>query len=169
MEVRTVSCHRDPSVHGVARGVSFPWDTAKHALEDVQERFDGVVDGFDCFWLFAHYQHGFPELALRDPGVDCGVVLWLDLAEEWIDLRVRDRSWASGCNLAFLVPDSVSDIMQSPCNVGQRMQIDCRKSGNAVVTSGNGKRLSACPMCPRKIRMPNQVETILSGGFNDAD
>jgi hypothetical protein len=46
---------------------------------------------------------------------------------------------------------------------------DCRKSGNAVVTSGGGKRLSAGQMCACKIRLPNPVENILSGGFNDAE
>jgi len=40
---------------------------------------------------------------------------------------------------------------------------------DAMVTSGDGKRLNACQMCARKIQMPNQVENILSGGFNHAD
>jgi hypothetical protein len=60
--------------------------------------------------------------------------------------------------------------MRSPCDAGQqKVQIECRKSENAVVTSGNGERLSACQMCAYKIRMPNRDENILSGGFNDAD
>jgi hypothetical protein len=44
-----------------------------------------------------------------------------------------------------------------------------RKSGNAVVTSPKWERLSACQMCVYKILMHNQVENILSGGFNHAD
>ena len=49
------------------------------------------------------------------------------------------------------------------------MRKDSRKSGNAVVTSANWGRLSACQMAAYKIRMHNPVENILSGGFNHAD
>src|ERR1700730_12827910 len=103
MEIRAVSGDCNRSVHGVARGVSFPRDTAKHAFDDVQERFGGMVAGLGFFWLFETYHFEFPELALRDPCVDCGVVLWLDLAEERIHLRIRNCSWAGGRNLAFHV------------------------------------------------------------------
>lgn len=114
MEVHAVPGDRDPSLYGMARGVSFSRDTSEHAFEDIEERFGGVVDGLDSFRLFAHYQHGFPELALRNSGFDRGSLLWLDVEEKRIDLRIGDRSCVSGRDLAFLVPDLVNDIMQNP-------------------------------------------------------
>src|SRR5258708_24703937 len=77
MEVHAIPGDRDPSLHGVARGVSFPRDTAEHTFEDIEERFGGLVDGFDSFWLFAHYQHRPPQFALRNSGSDHGVFLSL--------------------------------------------------------------------------------------------
>ena len=108
MEVTAIAGDRDPLLHGVARGVSFPRRAAKHAFAVVQERFGRVVDGVDPFWFFAYYQHGLSELAVRDPGVDCRVFLWLDVAEEWVYLRVGNRSCAGGCYLAFSVPGFVT-------------------------------------------------------------
>src|SRR6266481_4783361 len=144
MEVHAVPGDRDPSLHGVARGVSFPRDTAEHAFEDVEERFGGMVDGFDSFWLFAHYQHGLPELALRNSGVDRGFFLWLDLEEKRVNLCLGDCSCAGGRNLAFLVPNGVNDIMQSPA-VSDR---GCGKTPEKAERGGDFRQVGASKCMP---------------------
>src|SRR5260370_33417173 len=99
MEVHAIPGDHNPSFHGVARGGSFPRDTAEHAFEDIEERFGGLVDGFDSFWLFAHYQHGLPGLALRNFCVDRRFFLWLDLEEKGVKSWLGDCLCCGGSNL----------------------------------------------------------------------
>ena len=65
------------------------------------------MDGFGVVRALAYHQHGIPKLALRDFGVDSGVVLWVDLAEDGVDFRFGDCTCLGGWALALLVSDFV--------------------------------------------------------------
>jgi hypothetical protein len=115
-----------------------------------------MVDGVDSLWVFAYYQHGLSELAVRNPGVDCRVFLWLDVAEEWVYLRVGNRSCAGGCYLAFSVPGFVTggyghDVAGyynwrlSANEIGSPVRPE--KNGNRMVTSVYPERLSQYQKC----------------------
>jgi len=64
-----------------------------------------MVDSVNAFWLLAHYEPGVSELALRDSGFDCRTLLWMDLAQDWLDFCVSHRACIGGRDLAFLVQD----------------------------------------------------------------
>ena len=67
-----------------------------------------MVDRFGSVRLFAHYEHGISQLAVRDPGLHCRDLLWLDLAEEQFDICFGDRSRAGRYDLAFFLQDGLS-------------------------------------------------------------
>ena len=66
-----------------------------------------MVDGFGVFWIFAHYEYGISELAIRDSGDDCGIILWMDVEEDGIDVRVGTGACRGGCGLALFVSDGM--------------------------------------------------------------
>jgi hypothetical protein len=63
------------------------------------------VDGVGPVWVFAHYESGISQLALRNSGVDCGDFLWLDLAKNGVDFCVGDCARVGGRHMALLVQD----------------------------------------------------------------
>jgi len=95
--------------HGLAGGVIVSRVAAKRAGAIDQERSRRLVDGLSLIWFLAHHQHGLPELAVRAPGVDCGLVLWLDLAQDRIDFRLRHRARVGRCAVALPVPHVVKE------------------------------------------------------------
>ena len=93
--------------HGVARGVSVSRVAAKHAATNDEKRTCGLGAGFGCVWVLAYHEHGLSELAVCGFGVDRRDVLWMDVAEDGVDVCVGDRACAGGCALAFSVSDAV--------------------------------------------------------------
>src|ERR1700685_3157406 len=67
-----------------------------------------MVDGVGAVWVLAHHKSGISQLAIRDSGVHCGDFLWVDMAENGVDLRVGYCARIGGCDLALLVPNRVS-------------------------------------------------------------
>jgi hypothetical protein len=98
----------DTLFHGMAGGVFVSRAAAKHAAADDEERNRGLGAGFRSVWVLAHYEHGVSELAVCDFGIDRRIVLWVDVAEDGIDVCVGDCACAGGCALAFPVSDAVS-------------------------------------------------------------
>src|SRR6202040_2296179 len=86
-----------PVLHGVARRIPVSRSAAKYACPIDQERSRGLVDGVGFVRFLAYHQHGLPELALRAPGVDRRAVLWMDLAQDRVDLRFCDRARPCRC------------------------------------------------------------------------
>jgi len=68
-----------------------------------------MVDGVCAFRIFAHHKSRVSQLAVRDFGDDCGIILWVDVAENWFHLRLGIGACRRGCGVAFLLQDTVSD------------------------------------------------------------
>ncbi len=59
--------------YGLAGGAIVSRVVAKHSFAGVEERFGGVVDGVGAVRVFAHYELGISELAVRHPRVHAGI------------------------------------------------------------------------------------------------
>ena len=74
-----------------------------------EKRDGGLVDGVGVVRVLAYYEYAFPKLALCDPGVDCRVVLWMDLAQDGVYLCFGNGARAGRCDLALPVSDFVKE------------------------------------------------------------
>jgi hypothetical protein len=97
----------DSIFDGLAGGVVVSRVAAEFSGAGVEERVCGVVDGVDVVWAFAYYEFGISELAVRDSGCDCGVVLWVDVEEDGINFCFCPGTCGGGCYVAFFVSDDV--------------------------------------------------------------
>jgi len=95
------------AIDGVAGGVAVSRVVAEFSGADLEERVCGVVDGVDAIWAFAYYESEVSELAVCDSGGDCGLVLWVDVAEDGIDFCVGNCACGGGYYVAFFVSDDV--------------------------------------------------------------
>jgi hypothetical protein len=106
-----------------------------------------MVDRFGSVRLFAHYEHGISQLAVRDPGLHCRDLLWLDLAEEQFDICFGDRSRAGRYDLAFFLQDGLSRNVVAELSAAgwdTHPRVFCKKSlelleNNKVEFSRNDK------------------------------
>ena len=97
----------DPVVYGVAGGIFISGVVAELPIESLEKRDSGMVDGIDAVWRFAYYEPRVPKLALRDSGVTCGVILWMDMEKNGIDFCIRARARCGRHGLALPFPHAV--------------------------------------------------------------
>ena len=98
----------DSLLHGLAGGVFVPRFAAEHTGANHEERERCLGFGFGSVRVFAHYKHGISELAVRNPGVDRRIVLWVDVEADELHFCVGDRTRAGGCAVALSVSDTVT-------------------------------------------------------------
>src|SRR5712691_11499229 len=106
-EVFALRFPRHSVLHRLARRVSLPRPAPKYAFACEQERSRGLVDRLHSLRLLAHHQHGLPKLALRNPGLHRRLFLWLDLAQDRLDFRLRVAPRRRGYYLAFSLSNGV--------------------------------------------------------------
>jgi hypothetical protein len=109
MEFAAVYFGGDFIFYCVAGGVAVSRFAAELFGASVEERVGGMVDGIGAFWIGAHHEYGVPELAVRNSGDDRGNILWMDVEEERVDIRVGGGACGGGCGLAFFVSDGVRE------------------------------------------------------------
>src|SRR5580692_4568170 len=120
-----------------------------------------MVDGLGALWVFAHYEPGISELAVRDSRVDCGNFLRLDLAKDGVDLCISDCARTCGHNVAFSVSDGVTPWKEESQKRSLRSRAICsapdifmrflpkiffmrpRKSGISRQPGGSGRKRRA--------------------------
>src|SRR5580704_9660433 len=95
-------------LHRVARRISLPRLAAKYAGARFEQRLCRLVDRLHSFWLLAYHQHGLSQLAVRSTGFDRGIFLWLDVAQDGLDLCFRAGACRGGRAVASPVPARVA-------------------------------------------------------------
>lgn len=102
----------DFHVYGLAGGVAVSRATAEFFVAGVEKRFGGMVDGVGAVRVRAYHEYGIPELAVRNFGDDCGIVLRVDVEEDRVDIRVGIGTCGGRRSVAFLFPAGVKGVDQ---------------------------------------------------------
>ena len=93
--------------YGVAGGILVSRAVAELSFTGDEQRFGGLGLCVSAFWIFSHHERRISELAIRIAGIDCGIFLWVDMAEDEFDFCVSDSSRSGGRDVALYVSDGL--------------------------------------------------------------
>ena len=71
------------------------------------------MDRVRALRLLPYHQLGFSQLAIRNSGEHRGIILWMDVAEDGVDFRVRAGTRRSRRGVAFLFPNGLKSISRA--------------------------------------------------------
>ena len=72
-----------------------------------------MVDGIDAVRNVAHHESWISELEVRHSGSDCGLVLWMDVEKDWLDLRLCAGARGRRCDLALSIQNDLKRKQRS--------------------------------------------------------
>ena len=93
--------------YGVAGRVFVSRLATELSFASDEQRSDGLGARVSAVRIFSHHERRISELAIRAAGIDCGIFLWVDLAEDELDFCVGDRAWSRGRIVAFFVSNGL--------------------------------------------------------------
>ena len=93
--------------YGVAGRIFVSRAAAELSFTRDEQRFGGLGLRVTAFWVFSHHEWRISKLAIRVAGIDCGIFLRVDLAEDEFDFCVGDRARGGGRVMALFVSNGL--------------------------------------------------------------